>query len=137
MEDGLRSSTGRRRRTTIARRRISRRRIRVRAVRAVNCEVGQWSARKDVRGPLVVDVDEDTGVLGRVCTGEGHRGVRCAAPAPPNVDLGARGVELGAVLVLAVMEGDDLVPDEVPAGRDVGRKGQVDRLVHFGELLAY
>lgn len=42
-----------------------------------------------------------------------------------NLQLSARRVELGSALVLAEVQGDDFVTDEVVAGLDVGREGDI------------
>lgn len=48
-----------------------------------------------------------------------------SVPVPANLKLRAGRVELGAALLLAEVESDDLVADEVVAGLDVTGEGDV------------
>lgn len=92
-----------------------------RLVTLLHLGVIELRARNGVGGVLliVVDVVQDAGVVALVeLSGDGAlRGLGAAAA---DLQVDALGVELGAALLEALVEGDDLVAEDVVSGLDVG-----------------
>lgn len=77
-------------------------------------------AGNGVRGEAAVDVEEDTGVGGLVCAGNGDTGGQSNRAGGSDPDLYALHVELGARGAVALVESDDLGTEEIVAGGEVG-----------------
>jgi hypothetical protein len=74
----------------------------------------------------VVDVDENARVRGLVSAGEGDLVGGLGAAAAGDGDLGARDVELGAARALGDVQADVLGAEEVVAGLDAPRDGDLE-----------
>lgn len=77
-------------------------------------------------GIVVEGVDEDSGVIVRVSTGEFDKfiGAGGSGLVTTDRDLCACGVELGTSGLVGQMQGDDLVAKEIPTGGQVGGEGE-------------
>ena len=82
-----------------------------------------------------VDVDEDAGVAVGVDAGNADGRAGLGGPAARKVELGARGVELHAVLAVGGVESGDLDAQEVLAVSDASGELEVDPAVVLDQVV--
>ena len=80
----------------------------------------------EVIGSVGEGVDEDTGVIVRVSTGEFDKfiGAGGSGLVTANIELHTCGVELGTAGLVSQMQGNDLVAKKISTGGQVGREGE-------------
>lgn len=83
-------------------------------------------AGRSVRPNTAVDVDPDTRIVRAISARERYKRARVTVSTTCDTDLGTRDVELGAVGVAGLVQGDVLDAEEIVAGRDVPGDGDAD-----------
>jgi len=76
-----------------------------------------------------IQIENDACIICLVEAGRWHAAAQLCGAAALDLDVDALGVRLGAVAGLCRVQGDDLVAQDVVAGREVGGHGETPRVV--------